>query len=95
MIWISAIPRAHLSGDDLAALRRLVNAHAEAELPRAFPRLSVVDYDVDGIHLSPAIYRLIGAAVEEHQATDAATPAPGRQAVRDQARRRRWDNSVK
>ena len=26
VIWISAITRAHLSGDDLAAFRRLVNA---------------------------------------------------------------------
>ena len=34
VIWISAIPRAHLSGDDLAVFRRLVNAQAEAELPR-------------------------------------------------------------
>ena len=54
-----------------------------------------VNYDVDGIHLSPAIYWLIRAAVEEHQVTDAATPAPGRQVVREQARRTRRDNSVK
>ena len=78
MIWISAIPRTHLSGDDLAAFRRLINAQAEAELSRAFPRLSVVDYDVDGIHLSPTIYRLIRAAVEDHQVTGALlrTPPP-------------------
>ena len=48
-----------------------------------------------GIRLSPAIYRLIRAAVEEHQVTDDATPAPGRLAVREQARRTRRDNSLK
>ena len=76
VIWISAIPRAHLSGDDLAVFRRLVNAQAEAELPRALPRLSVADYDVDGIHLSPTIYRPIRAAVEDHQVTDALLRMP-------------------
>ena len=45
-------------------------------LPRDFPRLSPLDFDIDGVHLHRIHYRVIRAAVEEAISAAALLPAP-------------------